>query len=121
MGKYMMMFGGVDLDRRHDAALAARTFEQFTKWIDTLRASGHFIQSHRLRDQTGARLSVRGGQVVEGPFMETKEAVGGVLMIESPSLEEAVKLARGCPLLELGNGYVEVRVVDRSTVHPGPA
>lgn len=36
---------------------------------------------------------MRGGQVVEGPFLETKEAVGGIFVIEAGSLEEAVALA----------------------------
>ena len=120
MGKYMLMFGGTDLDKRHDAALAAKAFEQFTKWIGALRAGDHFIESHRLRYLTGARLSVRGGQVVEGPFMETKEAVGGLFVIQADSLEQAVQLARGCPLLEIGNGYVEVRVIDEAN-RPGPS
>jgi hypothetical protein len=111
MAKYLLLLGGADLDKRSgNSALAAKIFDDFSAWLGSLRDGGHFVGAHKLRDQTGARLTVRGGQVVEGPFMETKEAVGGLFIIEAASLEEAVTLARGCPTLTLQNGFVEVRV-----------
>ncbi|HEX9296405.1 MAG TPA: YciI family protein [Polyangiaceae bacterium] len=113
MAKYMLLLGGADLDKRSgNAALAPKMFEQFASWLSSLRERGHYLASHKLHDQTGVRLTVRGGQVVEGPFMETKEAVGGAMVIEASSLEQATALARGCPVLELQNGYVEVRLVE---------
>jgi hypothetical protein len=119
MAKYMLMLGGADLDKRSgNSAVAPKLFEQFSKWVGSVRESGRYVASHKLKDQTGARLTVRGGQVVEGPFMETKEAVGGVLLVEASSLEEAVAIARECPALDLQNGYVEVRVIE-DVVRPG--
>jgi hypothetical protein len=113
MAKYMLLLGGADLDKRsQDPAFGPRIFQHFKQWLGTLQASGHYVSSHKLRDQTGARLSVRGGEVVEGPFMETKEAVGGVFIIEAASLEQAIALARSSPTLELQNGFVEVRVIE---------
>ncbi|HEX3593458.1 MAG TPA: YciI family protein [Polyangiaceae bacterium] len=76
------------------------------------QAPSSALSSHKLQDQIGARLTVRGGQVVEGPFMETKEAVGGVFIVEASSLEDAIAIARGCPTLTLQNGFVEVRVLE---------
>jgi hypothetical protein len=113
MAKYMLLLGGADVDKRvGNAALAPQIFEHFMGWLESLREGGHYVQSHKLQDHTGARLTVRGGQVVEGPFMETKEAVGGVFLIEASSLEQAVALARTCPTLILQNGYVEVRAIE---------
>ncbi|HMI86324.1 MAG TPA: YciI family protein [Polyangiaceae bacterium] len=121
MAKYALLLGGADLDKRSgNAALAPKMFERFSSWLGSLRESGRYIGSHKLLDQTGARLSVRGGQVVEGPFMETKEAVGGVVLIEAGSLEEAIAIARECPTLDLQNGHVEVRVIEEVR-HPGHA
>jgi hypothetical protein len=112
MAKYMYLLGGTDLDKRAgNAALAPKMYERYASWIGSLQKRGHFVASHKLLDQTGARLTVRGGQVVEGPFMETKEAVGGAFVIEASSLEEAVAIARECPVFEY-NGFVEVRVVE---------
>src|SRR5215510_6282024 len=105
MPKYVLLLGGTDVDKRGgNAALAAKVYEHFASWLSSVRENGKVIASHKLRDQTGARLSVRGGQVVEGPFMETKEAVGGVVFLEADSLEQAVEIARGCPIHDLQNG-----------------
>jgi hypothetical protein len=121
MAKYMLLLGGADLDKRSgNAAIAPKMFQQFASWLSSLREGGHYVGSHKLHDQTGVRLTVRGGQVVEGPFMETKEAVGGAIVIEAASLEQAASLARQCPVLELQNGYVEVRLVEEVR-HPGTA
>ena len=118
MTKYMLLLGGADLDKRSgNESLAPQMFAQFSSWLASLREGGHYVGSHKLQDQTGVRLTVRGGQVVEGPFMETKEAVGGALVIEATALEQATLIARGCPVLRLQNGYVEVRVVEE-VAHP---
>lgn len=121
MAKYMLLLGGADLDKRGgNATIAPDMYERFRSWMSLLKQGNHYLSSHKLHDQTGARLTVRGGQVVEGPFMETKEAVGGVFVIEAASLQEAIALARKCPTLELQNGYVEVRVVEE-VVRPAGA
>jgi len=119
MAKYMLILGGADVDKRaSNAEFAPQMFDRFASWLGALRASGKYVHSHKLHDQTGARLTVRGGQVVEGPFMETKEAVGGVFLIEVASLEEAIAIARECPTLTLQNGFVEVRKVEEVFARP---
>lgn len=121
MAKYMLLLGGADVDKRSsNAALAPKMFERFASWLASVRESGRYVHSHKLRDQTGARLTVRGGEVVEGPFMETKEAVGGVVVVEAASLQEAVAIARECPIFELQNGHIEVRAVEE-VGRPGSA
>jgi hypothetical protein len=118
--KYMLVLGGADLDKRSgNASLAPQMFERYSSWVRALKESGQFLESYKLRDQTGSRLTVRGGQVVEGPFVETKEAVGGFLVVQASSLDEALAAARGCPIFDLQNGYVEVRVVEEPG-RPGP-
>ncbi|HEY2513006.1 MAG TPA: YciI family protein [Polyangiaceae bacterium] len=113
MAKYMLLLGGADLDKRTgNPAVAPVIFQQFSAWVASLREGGHFVGTHKLNDHTGARLTVRGGQVVEGPFMETKEAVGGAMIIEAASLEQATALARNCPTLGLQKGFVEIRLID---------
>lgn len=113
VAKYVYFFGGADLDKRtSNPTFAPKIREEFLQWLKSLRDEGHYLGSKRLGDRTGVRLTVRGGQVVEGPFMETKEAVGGVCFIEAGSLAEAVDLARSCPSIVVQNGFVEVRVID---------
>jgi hypothetical protein len=118
MAKYMLILGGADLDKRsNNRELAKPMLERYMKWMQGIRESGRYVSSQKLLDQTGARLTMRGGEIVEGPFVESKEAVGGVFVLEAPSLEEAVAEARSCPVLDLQNGYVEVRAIEE--VRPG--
>ena len=112
MAKYMLILGGADLDKRSgNAEIAPVIFARYMSWMRGLQESGRFVSTHALQDQSGARLTVRGGQVVEGPFIESKEAVGGVCIVEAGSLEEAVSIGRECPVLDVLNGFVEVRAI----------
>ena len=58
---------------------------------------------------TGTATSIRGGaDVTDGPFVETKEALGGYYLIEAPDLDTALAVAKTCPARF---GGVEVRPV----------
>ena len=64
----------------------------------------------------GNRLSTEGsvikpeGIVTNGPYVEIKEAIGGYIIVKADSLDEAVALAKGCPILAI-KGNVEVRTI----------
>jgi hypothetical protein len=114
MPKYMLLVGGADLDKRSsNAAFGPVMLERYSAWVRSMAERGQLATSFKLYDQTGTRLAVRGGEVVEGPFVETKEAVGGVFVLEAATLEDATAIARACPVFDLQNGYVEVRAVER--------
>jgi len=113
MPKFMLIAGGADVDKRSgNPEIAPVMLARYMAWIEQIRASGRFVGSFKLNDQTGRRLTIRGGEVIDGPFIESKDAVGGVFVIEAASLDEATDVARACPNLDLQNGYMEVRVVD---------
>lgn len=113
MAKFMLILGGADLDKRSgNAELMPAMVQRYMSWIRSLREQGHYVDSYKLHDQSGVRLTVRGGGVVDGPFVESKEAVGGVFILEAESLEQASTLARECPCLDMQNGYVEVRTIN---------
>jgi hypothetical protein len=59
-------------------------------------------------ENTGTATSVRGGEVTDGPFAETKEALGGFYLLEAPDLDTALAVAKRCPARF---GGVEVRPV----------
>jgi hypothetical protein len=113
MANFMLLLGGADLDKRSaNAELAPVMMQQYMAWVQSLRQKNRLVASHKLFDQTGKRLTIRGGEVIEGPFVESKEAIGGIFLISAASLDEATALARECPVLRLQNGYVEVRVIE---------
>jgi hypothetical protein len=84
--------------------------EEGFPWLDDLQARGRWITGDQLAPPRRARsVRVRGGKaiVTDGPFAETKEAVGGFDLIEASSLEEAVDIAAGHPVAQ--SGTIEVR------------
>ncbi len=85
-----------------------------------LQESGHFVMGEALElPDTAMTVQVRDGKTsaVDGPFMETKEILGGIVVIEAHDLNEAVRVASGHPLAKIGS--VEVRpLVDFSTPRP---
>ena len=79
-------------------------------WLDDLQARGIWVTGDQLAPPRRARsVRVRDGKatVTDGPFTETKEAVGGFDIIECGSLEEAVEIAAGHPVAQIGT--IEVR------------
>jgi hypothetical protein len=79
-------------------------------WVDQLRARGIWLIGDQLAPpRRGRTVRVRDGRrlVTDGPFAETKEAVGGFDLLECDSLEEAIEIAASHPLAEVG--AIEVR------------
>jgi hypothetical protein len=79
-------------------------------WLDDLQARGIWITGDQLAPPRRAKtVRVRENKklVTDGPFAETKEAVGGFDLIECGSLEEAVEIASEHPLA--AKGTIEVR------------
>jgi len=85
-----------------------------------VRAGGHIVTEGPLQlpDQA-VTLQVRDGKMsmTDGPFMETKEMLGGIVLIEARDLNEAVRIAAGIPFARIG--FIEVRpLVDYSQPRP---
>jgi len=77
-----------------------------------LRATGKMVHGERLRpDSDASRVRYKAGQrqIMDGPFTETKEALGGFYLIECDTRDEAIEWAKKVPLGE--GGFVEVRPV----------
>ena len=88
------------------------TTKKWQDWIGGIAAQNKLVQ-------TGKRLSLDGkvvrpnGIITDGPYTEVKESIGGYMFVKAASLEEAIELAQGCPILTAG-GNVEIRAVDPS-------
>lgn len=78
---------------------------------------GGSLESGAALGATRTATSIRGGSTVtDGPFLETKEALGGFYVVEARDLDHALEMARLCPA---PFGGVEVRpVVDPSEANP---
>jgi len=84
------------------------------KWMDWM---GSIAAQNKLSNK-GNRLTTTGrvlranNKVTDGPYSEIKESIGGYSIVKVDSYEEAVELAKGCPVLSLG-GNVEIREIDQ--------
>jgi hypothetical protein len=75
-------------------------YERMLKFGDQLKSRGMFLGSESLRSQTdAARVQVRGGktQVIDGPFTEAKEMIGGFFLLNCETKAEAIAIAEECP------------------------
>ena len=85
-------------------------FERMVEFGRKLRQQDKLIAVESLASQSkGARVQVRGGkaQVLDGPFAEAKEMVGGFFLLNCATREEALAIAAACPAAEWAT--VEVR------------
>jgi hypothetical protein len=78
-------------------------------WIGGIAAQGKLAERGNKLDFEGA--TVRPNNVLtDGPYAEIKEIMLGYTIVKAASLDEAIELAKGCPVLNMG-GNVEVRSV----------
>ena len=82
------------------------------KYNETLQKAGVLLTLDGLHPPSaGARVSFQGGKpvVTDGPFIETREVIGGYWMIQVNSMAEAIEWATRCPASD--NEVIEVRQV----------
>ena len=86
-------------------------FDLCFEYDDHLRANGHWAGGEALQPpETALTLSWKGGKVAttDGPYTETKEQLGGILVLEARDMNQAVELMRHHPALSYGNLF-EIR------------
>jgi len=84
--------------------------QQNKAWIDRLTAQGKAKPGHAL-ERKGATVFGNNGRLVsDGPFAESKEVIGGYLLLNVETIEEAIAIAKSSPTLAYGTS-IEVRPV----------
>ncbi len=90
---------------------------RWNAWYDNLAAAGKAVEGQPLEMQTRVVSGPGGARVVDGPFAEAKEAIGGYVKLMVSSLDEATEIARQHPGLAYGL-IIEVRSM-MTTCHLG--
>jgi hypothetical protein len=86
--------------------------EESLAYDEALRKAGHLVVAHALQPvEAATTVRVRSGKLsaTDGPFAETKEQLGGFILIEARDLNEAIQVAAKIPLARRGS--VEVRPI----------
>lgn len=107
---FLLLIKGGDWSEGLSPEETQRIMEEAMAWFEGLEAKGMMKDGSPL-DGTGHVVSADSrGVVSDGPFVETKEAVGGYLMLEAESIEEVIAAARTSPVLKHGM-VAEIRPV----------
>jgi hypothetical protein len=110
-------------DSKADSPMSDDLFKAYMKFNEDMHAAGVLIASEGLMPGTpGARIVASGGKrkIVDGPFAETKELLGGFYIIEVPTLEDAKAWALRCPVGMASADVLEVRQLTAAEDIPAP-
>ena len=106
-------------DSAHGADATPDELEVHDQHARELEESGAMVAAFALQPRATA-TSVRGDVMTDGPFVDTKEVVAGICVIDAPDLDAALEIAAKNPATQLGGG-VEVRPVAGGFVRPSEA
>jgi hypothetical protein len=89
-----------------------RIVERYVAWATKLKQDGKVAGSNKLMEEGGRIVTRKKGtlNIVDGPYIEAKEVVGGYFVVQAADYDEAIELVRDCPHLDFGR--LEVRQVD---------
>ena len=109
MKEFLFIFrGGMPMD---SPEVIQSHMLEWRDWMDGLAKQGKLFGGQPL--ESGGKTVTGSNKVfTDGPFIESKEMVGGYLLIKAADINEATELSKGCPILPTG-GIVEVRPIQQ--------
>lgn len=107
---YLLLFRGNEWQKRLSPEELETTLGNFMGWFESIQAEGKMKGANPLHAEGKLVSGSHGRIVVDGPFAESKEAIGGYFLVSVADEAEAIAIAQRCPLLEHGS-VVEVRPV----------
>jgi hypothetical protein len=108
MNEFLLVYRGGE--RPSSPEQFQQVMQKWMAWFKDLAAKGHIVDRGQPLDRSGKVVQPGTKTVVDGPFAEAKDVVGGYTLIKASDLTQAAELAKGCPVLDRG-GTVEVRPV----------
>ncbi|QHT71805.1 transcription initiation protein [Rhodocytophaga rosea] len=92
------------------------SIKEWQNWFGGIAAQNKLARPLQRWDIDG-KVVKSDKHVINGPYAEIKESIGGLIIIKAADYDEAVEIAQGCPILKLG-GNVEVRKAVSVEDHP---
>jgi len=112
MAQFMMLLNDSGTAPTGSPEEMQEILKRYGAWSQKLAETGKLVNGVKLGGDRGRLLRNEGERVVvDGPFSETKEMVGGFFIVEADNYDAAAEVAKTCPHLELG-GTIELRQVD---------
>src|SRR5216117_625727 len=94
---YMLLFRGTDWDKGLSPEELQKVVSDWAAWFERLTQQGKAISGHPLQNEGKFVSGNHGRTVSDGPFAESKEAIGGYFYLQVADMNEAVKIAQECP------------------------
>lgn len=106
--EFMLLFRNTALERRLSPSEMPEAMHRLNAWLERWSVSGHITGGQPLSYEGKVISGATTRTVADGPFAESKEAVGGYVMVQAADFDEAMKIAGEWPLLDY-ECVVEVR------------
>jgi hypothetical protein len=112
MPKFLVLARGTGADPRMSPEEMQKTIEKYRVWTERIAHAGQLVHGEKLRSPEGRVVRRARGELVvtDGPYIESKEFLGGFWIIEAASYEAMLELVRDSP--HLASGSLEVRQIE---------
>jgi hypothetical protein len=108
MAEYLILIFQNETDTEPDPQMWQQAMEAHGRFAEQVVEQGGKILGGNALQPTSTATTIRGDVVTDGPFAETKEALGGYYLIEAADLDMALAIGKLCPAPD---GGVEVRPI----------
>src|SRR5690349_5914959 len=98
---HMLLFRGNEWLKGLSPEQAQKVTGEWMAWFNSLQQQGKATGGHPLESR-GKIVSGKNGRIMDGPFAESKEAIGGYFFLEVADFDEALAIAQQCPGLPYG-------------------
>lgn len=111
MAQFMYLFRGEPAPKwTASPEQMQQVMKKWMGWMDALKTEGHMQKGGERLDRSGKVVRSRAKTVSDGPYIEVKDAIQGYVMVEAQDMNQAVELAKGCPIFD-DDGSVEIRPI----------
>lgn len=108
--EHLLFIRGTHWNSGMSPADLQRTMTDFYAWVDGLHRQGILRGAQPLMEEGKLVTGSKGASVTDGVFAESKEAIAGYFLLAVDTMDEALHIARACPILDHG-AQIEVRPV----------
>ena len=110
MKDYLFLFrGGLDFTKASPEQLQ-EVLTNWKNWTEELSKKEIYNGGERLTRNDAAVVRGNNKQIIDGPYNESKEIIGGYISIKAKNLQEAIEISKGCPIFNF-DGNIEIREV----------
>ncbi|CAG5016148.1 hypothetical protein DYBT9275_05486 [Dyadobacter sp. CECT 9275] len=111
MKEFVLIFrNSISDDFKPSPEQMQQVMTEWMGWMGDMGAQGKLVDRGNRLSMSEGKTVKPGDVVTDGPYTEVKEFINGYLIVKTETIEEAVVLAKACPILKIG-GNVEVRKV----------